>query len=51
MTGIDSFGALLAASTQTEDDVYLAFRGSDSYGILLRDVLLSELSADDVVFT
>lgn len=50
MTGIDSFAALLAASTQTGDDVYVAFRGSDSYGILLRDVHLSELSADDVTF-
>jgi Ca2+-binding RTX toxin-like protein len=51
MTGIDSFAALLAASTQTGDDVYVAFRGSDSYGILLKDVLLSDLSAEDVIFT
>lgn len=50
-TGIDSFAALVAASTQIGDDVYVAFGGSDSYGILLKDVQLSDLSPDDVVFT
>lgn len=50
MTGINSFAALLAASAQTGDDVYVAFRGSDSYGIVLKNVQLSELSADDIIF-
>ncbi|PST21978.1 calcium-binding protein [Mesorhizobium plurifarium] len=49
-TRIDSFADLIAAATETEDGLYIAFNGSDTFGLLLDNVSLADLSADDVVF-
>ncbi len=49
-TRIDSFADLVAAATETEDGLYIAFNGSDTFGLLLDKVALADLSADDVVF-
>lgn len=51
VTGIHNFNDFLAASTQTADGVYVAFHGSNTYGILLENVQLSSFSADDLVFS
>jgi Ca2+-binding RTX toxin-like protein len=49
-TRIGSFADLIAAATETEDGLYIAFNGSDTFGLLLDNVSLSDLSADDIVF-
>ena len=41
----------LAASRDTADGVYFAIAGRDDYGILIEGVSLSELSADDILFS
>lgn len=48
-TRIDSFADLVAAATETDDGLYIAF-GSDNFGLFLDNVSLQDLSADDVVF-
>ncbi|WP_331374648.1 SMc04171 family calcium-binding repeat protein [Sinorhizobium chiapasense] len=49
VTGIDSFADLLAAATETADGLYIAFNGSSTFGLMLDNVSLSDLSADDIV--
>ncbi|MCA1370029.1 calcium-binding protein [Bradyrhizobium sp. BRP14] len=49
-TRIGSFADLIAAASETEDGLYIAFNGSDTFGLLLDKVSLSDLSADDIVF-
>jgi Ca2+-binding RTX toxin-like protein len=45
-----NYDTFLAASIDTEGGVYVSFDG-DTYGILIEDISLSDLSADDVVFS
>jgi Ca2+-binding RTX toxin-like protein len=45
-----NYDTFLAASIDTEGGVYVSFDGN-TYGILIEDVLLSDLSADDVAFS
>ncbi|MDK1373286.1 MULTISPECIES: SMc04171 family calcium-binding repeat protein [unclassified Sinorhizobium] len=50
VTGIDSFADLVAAATETGDGLYIAFNGSNTFGLMLEDVSLSDLSTDDIIF-
>jgi Ca2+-binding RTX toxin-like protein len=49
-TNIYNFDSFVAASHDTEEGVYVAFHG-ETEGILIEDVSLADLSADDVDFT
>ncbi|MDX1199621.1 calcium-binding protein [Sinorhizobium medicae] len=49
-TRIESFADLVAAATETDDGLYIAFNGSDNFGLFLDNVALQDLSADDIVF-
>ncbi|WEX74611.1 calcium-binding protein [Sinorhizobium numidicum] len=49
-TGIHDYAGFLAASTETAAGVYVAFNGSDTYGLLIEGVSLAAVSANDVVF-
>lgn len=46
---ISSFDSFVAASSDTADGVFISF-GGDSYGILLENVTLAELTEDNVTF-
>lgn len=47
-TGIDSYGAFMAAAADTPEGVFIAFNEEGTKGILLEGVARSELSPDDV---
>nr|WP_245181939.1 calcium-binding protein [Sinorhizobium mexicanum] len=49
-TGIRNYADFLAASTDTASGVYVAFNGSDTYGLLIEGVSLQALTAGDVIF-
>ncbi|WP_331371348.1 SMc04171 family calcium-binding repeat protein [Sinorhizobium chiapasense] len=49
-SGIRNYADFLAASTDTASGVYVAFNGSDIHGLLIEDVSLAALTADDVLF-
>ncbi|MCA1407225.1 calcium-binding protein [Ensifer sp. IC3342] len=49
-TGIRSYADFLAAATDTTSGVYVAFNGSDSFGLLIEGVSLRALTASDVIF-
>ena len=49
-TNIYNFASFVAASHDTHEGVYVAFHG-EIEGILIEDVSLADLSADDIAFT
>ncbi|NRP70819.1 Bifunctional hemolysin/adenylate cyclase [Ensifer psoraleae] len=49
-TGIHDYASFIAASTETDSGVYVAFNGSDTHGLLIEGVSLAALSANDVIF-
>ena len=49
-TNIYNFASFVAASHDTQQGVYVAFHG-EIEGILIEDVSLADLSADDIAFT